>query len=225
MSARRRASTAQSEDLAVPGWARLEDDLPLGEVRDLLAGHPQQLAVDVVVVLAHDGSGAPDLAGRLGHAPGDAGVLHHAHLRVLILEEEAALVEVRVFGQLAVHERRESGDAGRLQPLRYLERVERRRPLADGGLEIVLVRLAAGEGAEPRVVYQFRTAHRPAERPPFVVGAAGDAHPAVFGETPARLGAGARGGPACGGGATEEAGRGHVGGAGAVARRPWAGSR
>src|SRR3990172_6347658 len=117
----------------------LANDFAGDEVGDLLAGHAQELAEDVVVVLAHDGRGAPHLAGRIGHAPGDAGVLADAYFGVLLLYEEAAGVQVRVLRQLAVHQRREGRDAGGLEPALDLERVERRRPGLNHALQLVLI--------------------------------------------------------------------------------------
>ena len=107
-----------------------------------------------------------------------AGVALAADVGVVPLDDEAARREVLVEHEVAVRERRAGGDADRLQLLGRDERRARRRPAAEGGVDVVV-------GGGPRGVvgvgerHQRVVAQEVDERPPLGVARDRDGDPRV----------------------------------------------
>ena len=87
------------------------------------------------------------------------------------IDEKSARRQVLVLGEVLIGHRRKRGDACRLQPASRLLGRDGRSPARQPLLELVLVALAGGQGAEARIVGSSASTDDCGKRAPFVVAA------------------------------------------------------
>ena len=144
------------------------------------ADRPRMLAEHVVVVLAEQRRRAPVVLRRRRHRDRHALEPRRADHRVVELEEQAAVGELRVdlvevLGVL----RHRGADAVACSRSIDVVRFEGLGPRREVGVEVVLVGEAAGLGGEARVGGPRRVAERGHERLPLGLVEHGDGEPAV----------------------------------------------
>lgn len=160
------------------------DHALLGETLDLLGGHPEQLAIDVLVVLAITRRPAVDASAdvrrALAHLDGHLGDRPATDLRAGHLGQPRERRQLRI---TVAPVRRRLAHAGRhagaLQGQHRLVQVARFRPPTDERVEDILVLEPPREILEAAVIRPLRMSRDFGQRAPFGVREAGDGEPAI----------------------------------------------
>src|SRR5579875_4150422 len=129
------------------------DFMQFGYFFGAVAQNPRQ---HLVGVLAEQGRGPFDPAGRARHPPRRPGMPADADLGMVEFDKKVAFLEMRILEEVLVGRGDGRGNTGFLQCLFGLARVTLRGPLGDECLEFILVMLAGRKGREARVRAQFR---------------------------------------------------------------------
>src|SRR3989475_7047982 len=158
----------------------LHQRLRLAQALDFRVTVPAHVAQDLIRVGTEAGRHAAYPAVAFGHAPRDADVLAGADDGVRQLDEEAARVQVRVLGQVAVGGGGEGGDAGGLESHGRLLGNTRAGPRGHDLFQRVLALLARGGGGVTRVARQLGMADRGREARPGRIVLDRDRDPAVL---------------------------------------------
>ena len=141
--------------------------------------NPEQLTVDVLIVLTEQRCVPCGCHGRAARLPDTTDVHVRAGLRVGdLLEEPPRCVLAVIEGDRLVHHDA-GGDPHLLQPLHDPVSVDVRGPRPDLGVELVAVGVAARHVGEARVGDEVATTHHVAQRTPLVLVADGDGDPRV----------------------------------------------
>ena len=148
------------------------------ELRDLVVGEAEQVAVHLAVVASLFPRGRPAHCPRgarqLRHDPGsDVG----AELRVDVLDQHVACTELRILEDVGDGVDRTADHAGVVEDAVDLGGIVQQRPVGDDALDLLLVVAARDVRCEPLVVGELRSVDRVAEPAEDVVGIGRDHHP------------------------------------------------
>ena len=115
---------------------KIHSDVAFGvQLFDLRIAELQELAVDIVIMLAQAHRRPPDWCGGFGHLPHDAGINVRSRLGLGDHLEKTARMQVWVGQQIALTHHRTGGDPRLLQPFEDFPRLVLPRPGGDVRVE------------------------------------------------------------------------------------------
>lgn len=135
-----------------------------------LLGHPQQPAIDELIVLAEAWGRAVKPAGRVGELRRQAVAPQRAYLRVSERNEVTPLCKLRVGVKVFATLHDACRNAGRLKRSHKLVRVEAFRPVTNQSVHLRFALFPPQEGPELRAPGPQRLAHDTAQGLPLLVG-------------------------------------------------------